>query len=93
MLSGTELYMGKQRTAIAKETKVKSYLIIHSYTCTPPQTNVSRPKLPLTVNARIPTSLRQRFLNAFIDEHLKMTSDPELVYTTVSEADSRVKGH
>ena len=48
-----------------------------------PGAAVKRPRLSLTVNAKIPTSLRQKFLNSFIDEHLKMTSDPQQAYDKV----------
>ena len=42
-----------------------------------------RPVLPLTPNAKIPTKLRQRFLNSFIDEYLIITADTKEAYEKV----------
>ncbi len=43
-----------------------------------------RPRLSLTVNAKVPTAFRQKFLDSIIDEHLKMNPVPEEVYSQVS---------
>jgi len=50
------------------------------------ETTLKRPKLPLVVNAKIPTKLRQRYLDAFIDEHMKMACPPEQAYKKVKHA-------
>ena len=53
---------------------------------------IPRPKLPLVVTAKIPTKLRQKFLDSFIDEHLKRGSPAESAYqevvTTLMKYDS-----
>ena len=44
---------------------------------------VQRPRLKTTVNAKIPTALRQKFLDGFVDEHLKMAGTAQGAYQQV----------
>ena len=45
---------------------------------------LKRPKLALTPNAKIPTNLRQKYLDCYIDEFMKMNVKPEEAYEKVS---------
>ena len=42
-----------------------------------------RPRLKTTVNAKIPTAIRQKFLDGFVDEHLKMAASVQCAYQQV----------
>ena len=44
---------------------------------------VQRPRLKTTINAKIPTALRQKFLDGFVNEHLKMAASAEGAYQQV----------
>ena len=50
------------------------FLVVKEEASQPPP---KRPRLLVSVNARIPTSLRQNFLDNFIDEYLKFLSEEE----------------
>ena len=41
---------------------------------------MKRPRLALNANAKIATKVRQRYLDAFIDEHMKMDIPPQEAY-------------
>lgn len=58
------LYMGKKRTALTPKTS----------------SAVARPCIPLMTNSKVPTKIRQRYLDSYIDEILKVTLDPKEAY-------------
>ena len=45
--------------------------------------SLKRPTLPLTVNSRVPTKVRQKFLDAYIDEYLNMGKPAQEAYSMV----------
>ena len=53
----------------------------------------ARPRLPLLANSKVPTKLRQRFLDSFIDEILKVTLDPHLAYKKAEEEEGHLFQH
>ncbi len=85
--TGSFLSLHGQEETYQGEGKPYIILYAHKQTCIPaPQPTSSapqRPRLPLTPNAKIPTALRQKFLESFIDEHLKRNPVPEVVYGQV----------
>jgi hypothetical protein len=59
------------------------FYVLSSLTSPPKAPAAKRPKLALTPNAKIPTKVRQRFLDSFIDEFLKTNPQPEEAYEKV----------
>lgn len=47
------------------------------------QSAVKRPRLAPEANARIATQVRQKYLDAFINEHMRMAVPPEEAYQKV----------
>ena len=46
---------------------------------------VKRPRLPLVANPKIPTKVRQGYLDKFIDEYMNMDMLPQEAYRKVGE--------
>ena len=44
-------------------------------------------------NSKVPTKLRQRYLDSFIDEILKVTLDPHTVYKKAEEEEEQLFQH
>ena len=53
-----------------------------------PAATVKRPRLALNPNAKIATKLRQKYLDGYIDEHMKMGIPPEEAYQKVQSIGS-----
>ena len=57
----------------------------------PPQNSVpARPTLPLKVNSKVPTKLRQRYLDSYIDEIIKVTLDPRQAYEKAEKEEAEL---
>jgi hypothetical protein len=48
------------------------------------QSNLARPQIPAEFGSKVPTNIRQRYLNLIIDECLKLYDDEEEAFKRVS---------
>lgn len=51
---------------------------------------VSRPRLPLLPNSKVPTKLRQKYLDSYIDEILKVTLEPKVAYEKAEKEEQQL---
>lgn len=49
------------------------------------QSNLARPQIPAEFGSKVPTNIRQRYLNLIIDECLKLYDDEEEAFKRVSQ--------
>jgi hypothetical protein len=68
------MFMGKKRTSHQRETAIIDN----------GEKVVTRPRIPLSQTAKVPCSIRQRFLDSFIDEYLKMSTTEAEAYQKAS---------
>ncbi|KAG8178381.1 hypothetical protein JTE90_005274 [Oedothorax gibbosus] len=52
----------------------------------------SRPVIPIDYGSKVPTIVRQKFLNAFIDEHLKLAASEDEAYESALEEEKAAYG-
>ena len=69
--------MGKKRTALVAKTAPQLF-------------TAPRPRIPLTANSKVPTKLRQKYLDSYIDELLKVTFDPKEAYGRAETEESQL---
>ena len=81
--------MGKKRTANEASTSVSRQLILASFTFhlfinVQVSAALKRPRIPLDPKAKIASKVRQKYLDGYIDQHMKMHLPPQEAYQKVS---------
>nr|XP_014341551.1 PREDICTED: RNA exonuclease 1 homolog [Latimeria chalumnae] len=84
-VSGTSGLILKARTSAAMASKTSSSTAQKRVAHTPTlqSTSLKRPVIPVEFGAKVPTTIRQRYLNFFIDECLKVCPSDEEAFSKV----------